>query len=127
MSRTECRLRASDESARGGAESRSDEMKYMIMTFGSAEEGLATMGKEWMVEMIQFMHKLDDDLRKSGELVSEAGLADGSQAKTGRFQNRIPVSPAGPLAEAKESPVGYRILCLASAAPALESASPILA
>ena len=51
-------------------------MKYMIMTFGSAEAGLATMGKEWMLEMIQFMHNLDDDRRKSGELVSADGLAD---------------------------------------------------
>src|SRR5260370_21469569 len=102
MSRTECRLRPSDESARGGAESRSDEMKYMIMTFGSAEEGLATMGKEWMVEMIQFMHKLDDDLRKSGELVSEAGLACRNQAKTVRFQHRIPVSADVPFSQAKE-------------------------
>ena len=57
-------------------------MKYMIMTFGSAEAGVAAMGKEWMLEMIQFMRKLDDDLRKSGELVSAEGLADGSQAKS---------------------------------------------
>src|SRR5258708_30162428 len=90
MSRTECRLRPSDESARGDAESRSDEVKYMIMTFGSAEEGLATMGKEWMVEMIQFMHKLDDDLTKSGELVSEASLSRGSQATTLHFPNDMP-------------------------------------
>src|SRR5260370_4517736 len=110
MSRTECRLRASDESARGGAESRSDEMKYMIMTFGSAEEGLATMGKEWMVEMIQFMHKLDDDLRKSGELVSEAALADGSQAKRARFQDGIPVPPHGPFPHAKEPLGGHWVV-----------------
>src|SRR5260370_13614106 len=107
MSRTECRLRASDESARGGAESRSDEMKYMIMTFGSAEEGLATMGKEWMVEMIQFMHKLDDDLRKSGELVSEAGLAHRSDAETARVQTRIPGSAQGHAAQAEEMPGGH--------------------
>ena len=57
-------------------------MKYMIMTFGSAEEGLATMGKDWMIEMIQFMKNLDDDLRKSGEMVSNAGAqADQAQKK----------------------------------------------
>src|SRR5260370_1686586 len=126
MSRTECRLRPSDESARGGAESRSDEMKYMIMTFGSAEEGLATMGKEWMVEMIQFMHKLDDDLRKSGELVSEAGLADGSQAKTVRFQNGIPVPTHGPFAESEESLGGYRIVDRRSHGRADRNPPPIL-
>ncbi len=70
-------------------------MKYMIMTFGSAEAGLATMGKEWMVEMIQFMHKLDDDLRKSGELVSAEGLADGSQAKTVIFLSERHPGPDG--------------------------------
>ena len=85
-------------------------MKYMIMTFGSAEAGLAAMGKEWMLEMIQFMHTLDDDLRKSGELVDNQGLADGSQAKTVRFQNGIPVATDGPFAEAKEQLAGLYVL-----------------
>ena len=98
-------------------------MKYMIMTFGSAEAGLAAMGKEWMLEMIQFMHKLDDDLRKSGELVSDAGLADGSQAKTVRFQNGIPVSTDGPFAESKESLAGYWIVDVESEVRAIELAS----
>jgi len=102
-------------------------VKYMIMTFGSAEAGLATMGKEWMVNMIQFMHKLDDDLRKSGELVSAEGLADGSQAKTVRFQNGIPVSTDGPFAESKESLVGYWIVDVENEARAIEIASRIVA
>jgi len=102
-------------------------LKYMIMTFGSAEAGLAAMGKEWMVEMIQFMRTLDDDLRKSGELVSAEGLADGSQAKTVRFQNGIPVATDGPFAEAKESLVGYWIVDVDSEARAVEIASRIVA
>jgi len=85
-------------------------MKYMIMTFGSAEAGLEAMGKDWMLEMIQFMRTLDDDLRKSGELVSAEGLADGSQAKTVRYQNGMPVATDGPFAESKESLVGYWIV-----------------
>ena len=85
-------------------------MKYMIMTFGSAEAGVAAMGREWMLEMVQFMRKLDDDLRKSGELVSAEGLADGSQAKTVRFENGISVATDGPFAESKESLVGYWIV-----------------
>jgi hypothetical protein len=36
----------------------------MIMTFGSAEAGVAAMGRDWMLEMIQFMKQLDEDLRK---------------------------------------------------------------
>jgi hypothetical protein len=105
----------------------SDEMKYMIMTFGSAEVALATMGREWMLEMIQFMRKLDDDLVKSGEMVSNEGLADGSQAKTVRFENGVPVATDGPFAEAKESLVGYWIVDVDSEERAIEIASRIVA
>ena len=101
-------------------------MKYMIMTFGSAEAGLAAMGKDWMVEMIRFMRKLDDDLRKSGELVSAEGLADGSQAKTVRFVNGISVATDGPFAESKESLVGYWIVDVENEDRAVEIASRIV-
>jgi hypothetical protein len=102
-------------------------LKYMIMTFGSAEGALEAMGRDWMLEMIQFMRTLDDDLRKSGELVSAEGLADGSQAKTVRFQDGIPVATDGPFAEAKESLVGYWIVDVESEARAIEIASRIVA
>jgi len=101
-------------------------MKYMIMTFGSAEAGLEAMGKDWMLEMIQFMRTLDDDLRKSGELVSAEGLADGSQAKTVRYQNGMAVATDGPFAESKESLVGYWIVDVESEARAIEIASRIV-
>jgi hypothetical protein len=101
-------------------------MKYMIMTFGSAEAGMAAMGKDWMLEMIQFMKKLDDDLRKSGELVSAEGLADGSQAKTVRFENGISVATDGPFAESKESLVGYWIVDVENEDRAVEIASRIV-
>ncbi len=102
-------------------------MKYMIMTFGSGEAALEAMGKEWMVEMIQFMKKLDGDLRKSGELVDDQGLADGSTAKTVRIDNGIPVATDGPFAESKESLVGYWIVDVESEARAIEIASRIVA
>ncbi len=101
-------------------------MKYMIMTFGSAEEGLATMGRDWMREMIRFMQKLDEDLRHSGELVSAEGLADGSTAKTVRFENGTAVPTDGPFAESKESLVGYWIVDVDSEARAIEIASRIV-
>jgi hypothetical protein len=99
----------------------------MIMTFGSAEGALEAMGREWMLEMIDFMQQLDVDLKKSGEMVSNEGLADGSQAKTVRFQNGIPVATDGPFAEAKESLVGYWIVDVDSEARAIEIASKIVA
>src|ERR1700704_5026698 len=105
---------------------RSDDMKYMMMTFGSAEAGLEAMGKEWMLKMIQFMKNLDDDLEKSGELVSNEGLADGSQAKTIRFENGISVATDGPFAESKESLVGYWIVDVENEDRAIEIASRIV-
>jgi hypothetical protein len=101
-------------------------MKYMIMTFGSAEAGLAAMGRDWMLEMIKFMQNLDKDLRESGELVDNQGLADGSQAKTVRIKNGIPVATDGPFAEAKESLVGYWIVDVENEARAIEIASRIV-
>jgi len=101
-------------------------MKYMIMTFGSAEAGLAAMGRDWMLEMIQFMRNLDEDLRKSGELVDSEGLADGSRAKTVRFVNGASVATDGPFAEAKESLVGYWIVDVESETRAIEIASRIV-
>jgi hypothetical protein len=101
-------------------------MKYMIMTFGSAEAGLAAMGREWMLEMIQFMQNLDKDLKASGELVDSQGLADGSQAKTVRIKNGIPVATDGPFAEAKEALVGYWIVDVENEARAIAIASKIV-
>jgi hypothetical protein len=101
-------------------------MKYMIMTFGSAEAGLAAMGRDWMLEMIKFMKNLDEDLRESGELVDNQGLADGSQAKTVRIKNGVPVATDGPFAEAKESLVGYWIVDVETEARAIEIASRIV-
>ena len=102
-------------------------MKYMIMTFGSAEAGVEAMGREWMREMVQFMLRLDKDLRESGELVDEHGLADGSQAKTVRFENGIPVPTDGPFAESKESLVGYWIVDVENEERAIAIASRIVA
>jgi hypothetical protein len=102
-------------------------MKYMIMTFGSAEAGVEAMGREWMLEMVKFMHELDKDLKEAGELVDGQGLADGSQAKTVRFEHGMPVSTDGPYAEAKESLVGYWIVDVESEQRAIDIASRIVA
>jgi|ERR1700682_2697816 len=102
-------------------------MKYMIMTFGSADGGLEAMGRDWMLEMIKFMQDLDKDLKKSGELVSAEGLADGSTAKTVRFENGMTVPTDGPYAETKESLVGYWIVDVESEDRAVAIAAKIVA
>jgi hypothetical protein len=100
-------------------------MKYMIMTFGSAEEMIQTQDTTWIRDMIQFMQGLDEDLRTSGELVDNQGLTDGSQAKTVRFQGGVSVVTDGPFAEAKEALVGYWLVDVEDEARAIAIATRI--
>ena len=101
-------------------------MKYMIMTFGEAAAMKETKSTDWIKEMIQFMHDLNDDLRNSGELVDALGLVDGSQAKTVRFENGASVATDGPFAESKESLVGYWVVDVEGEERAIEIASRIV-
>jgi hypothetical protein len=101
-------------------------MKYMIMMFGSAGEMMDVKSPEWIREMIQFMRQLDVDLRDSGEMVFNAGLADGSSAKTVRLADGLPVATDGPYAEAKESLIGYWVLDVENEARILEIAGRIV-
>lgn len=102
-------------------------MKYMIMMFGDSASMMDTQSPEWIREMIQFMHHLNDDLTKAGELVDAQGLTDGSQAKTVRLENGIPVATDGPFAESKESIIGYWIVDVPDEARALEIARRVVA
>jgi hypothetical protein len=102
-------------------------MKYMIMMFGSAAAMMESQPKEWIREMIDFMHTINNDLVHSGELVGAEGLADGSQAKTVSLKNGIPVASDGPYAESKESLIGYWIVDVESEARALDIAKRVVA
>ena len=61
------------------------EMKYMLMTFGEASTMMEAKSPEWIREMIAFMHRLDEGLRESGELLGEghAGRIIGRAPATG--------------------------------------------
>ncbi|MCA1648029.1 MAG: YciI family protein [Chloroflexi bacterium] len=102
-------------------------MKYMIMMFGDAATMMEQQSREWIAEMMQFMHTLNDDLTRAGELVDAQGLTDGSRAKTVRFMDGIPVVTDGPFAESKESIIGYWIVDVESEARALEIAARVVA
>jgi hypothetical protein len=52
---------------------------------------------------------------------------DGSQAKTVRFQNGLPVPTDGPYAESKESLVGFWLVDVENEARVIEIASKIVA
>jgi hypothetical protein len=100
-------------------------VKYMIMTFGSAEEMIQTQSRDWITQMIGFMQDLGRDLQESGELVDAQGLTDGSQAITVRFQDGVSVPTDGPFAEAKESLVGYWLVDVEDEARAVAIATRI--
>ena len=101
-------------------------MKHTIMMFGSAAGMMEVKSTEWIREMIEFMQQLDRDLTKSGELVFNLGLADGSTAKTIRLENGLPVATDGPFAEARESLVGYWVVDVESEARVIEIAAQIV-
>ena len=102
-------------------------MKYMIMMFGDQAGMMESRSVEWIREMIQFMHKFNDDLTHDGALVSAQGLVDATQAKTVDFKNGAPVPTDGPYAESKESLAGYWIVDVESEARAIELASRVVA
>ena len=102
-------------------------MKYMIMMFGDQAGMLEARSTEWIREMIQFMHTLNDDLTSAGELVSAEGLADASQAITVRFVDGAPVPTDGPYAESKEALAGFWIVDVENEARAIEIASRVVA
>jgi hypothetical protein len=101
-------------------------MKYMIMMFGD-QSGLAGQPEEWIVEMVDFMHNLNADLARSGELVEAVGLADASQAQIVRYKDGLPVATDGPFAESKESLAGFWMVDVDDEARAIEIASRVVA
>jgi hypothetical protein len=72
------------------------------------------------------MHALNDDLTRSGELVSAEGLIDASQAKTVVFQDGAPVPTDGPYAESKEALAGFWIIDVENEARAIKIASRVV-
>jgi hypothetical protein len=100
-------------------------MKYMIMMFGEAATMMETRSPEWIDEMMAFMFQIDKDLRESGELVFQLGLADGSTAKLVTVEGGAPAVTDGSFAPSKESLIGYWVVDVAGEARAIEIASQI--
>jgi hypothetical protein len=101
-------------------------MKYMIMMFGSAVDMMEAKSPDWIEGMMTFMGTLDQDLRDSGELVFNAGLADGATAKQVRLTNGSVITSDGPFAESKESLIGFWVVDVDSEARAIEICSRIV-
>jgi hypothetical protein len=101
-------------------------MRFMIMMFGDAAAMMETRSPEWIREMIAFMQQLDRDLRASGELVFDLGLADGSTAKTVRLEDGGAIVSDGQVAAPGSSLIGYWVVDVESEARALAIAARIV-
>jgi hypothetical protein len=101
-------------------------VKYMMMMFGDAEDMLGERDPGWVREMIAFMTDFDGELRKSGELVYDEGLAFPKTAKTVSLDNggQVVVSD-GPFAEAKESLAGFWVIDVKDESRAVELAGRV--
>ncbi|HEY0714114.1 MAG TPA: YciI family protein [Polyangia bacterium] len=88
-------------------------MKYMLMMNGTKADmqKFGTMPPEDIHAHIAFMHRFNEELKASGELVDAQGLAGPEQAKIVRAQpGGAPAVTDGPFPEAKEFLAGYWII-----------------
>lgn len=106
-------------------------MKYMLMMSGTRQQVQsfgAMMSGEDIRAHVDFMHKLNEELKASGELVDAQGLTGPEQAKVVRMgTGGVPAVTDGPFAEAKEFLAGYWILECRSLERAVEIAGRISA
>src|SRR5688572_20003598 len=85
-------------------------MKYMILMSGTLADmnSFGSMSPEDIKRHIDFMAKLNADLKARGELVDAQGLTGPDQAKIVRARpGAAPVVTDGPFPEAKEFLAGY--------------------
>ena len=94
-------------------------MKYMILTFGSQEDYDAMAGRPeakaaWtgqdFAALGGFMHRFNQELAESGELVETRGLSAPVHTRRVRLHHGVPVVTDGPYAEAEEVLAGYWIV-----------------
>ena len=89
-------------------------MRYMLMMHaprGTGDYQANSWSPDDLKAHIGFMHDLNSDLTKAGELVGAEGLAQPGEAKVVRAgKNGLPAVTDGPFPEAKEFLAGYWIV-----------------
>jgi hypothetical protein len=101
-------------------------MKYLMLLY-SNPAAWETLSPEDLAASMAFFAELQQETTASGELVTAAGLADVSQARTVRTQAGEPVATDGPFAEAKEVLASYAIYDVDSPDRAMELAGRVAA
>jgi hypothetical protein len=99
-------------------------MKYMILMNVTAKDfkSFGSMSPDDIGRHIGFMHTLNADLKKRGELVTAEGLTGPNEAKIVRAREGggAPIVSDGPFAEGKEFLAGWWIVDVASHERAVE-------
>jgi hypothetical protein len=88
-------------------------MKYILMMHaprGTGEYQVADWTPDDFKAHIDFMHKFNAELTKTGELVGAEGLAAPGEAKIVRAGKNAPAVTDGPFPESKEFLAGYWIV-----------------
>lgn len=104
-------------------------MKYILMmnTMKLSDPAFPGWSKQDFRAHVAFMKRLDEDLRKSGELVSAEGLSFPDQAKRVRARNDGEPITDGVFPESKEFLAGYWIVDVDTAEQAYAIAARISA
>jgi hypothetical protein len=90
-------------------------MRFMLMMHAprgkNGDYQVTSWSPDDLKAHIAFMHDLNKDLQKAGELVGAEGLAPPGQARVVRAaKNNVPAVTDGPVPEAKEFLAGYWIV-----------------
>ncbi|MET0552630.1 MAG: YciI family protein [Vicinamibacteria bacterium] len=88
-------------------------MKYMLMMHAPKSDGdwqVSSWAPEDLKAHIDFMHRLNQEITASGELVDAQGLAGPGEAKVVRATASGAPDTDGPFPEAKEFLAGYWIV-----------------
>ena len=89
-------------------------MRYMLMMHaprGTGEYQVSSWSPDDLKSHIGFMHQLNKELTKAGELVGAEGLAAPGEAKVVRAgKSGVPAVTDGPFPESKEFLAGYWIV-----------------
>jgi hypothetical protein len=98
------------------------DVKYVVLIYSNPATWEA-LPKEEADQVLSGHFAVIDELTKSGELVTQFGLADASNTKTLRVEAGAPVVTDGPFSEAKEQLAGVFLVDCESEDRVLEFSS----
>ena len=102
-------------------------MKYMMMLFGDPEPSSIEQKGWTLPELVGFMHRFNDEISQTGELVAAEGLTHSAQGKTVQFRDGTVAVTDGPYGETREVLAGFWIVDVESEARVIELASKVVA